>query len=80
MYLGARRPSKHADKMNPVRLRLRVPRPCVIPSMHDAAVLHRAAAHLPKISTTRILTNSVEFCASESAQLLPTMPTHMLQR
>lgn len=36
-------------------------------------------AHLPKISTTRILTNSVEFCASESAQLLPTIPTHMLQ-
>lgn len=32
---------------------------------------------LPKISTTRILTNSVLFCASDRAQLLPTMPTHM---
>lgn len=35
---------------------------------------------LPKISTTRILTKSEEFCASESAQLLPTIPTHILQR
>lgn len=34
---------------------------------------------LPKISTTRIFTKSVEFCASDKAQLLPTMPTHMLQ-
>lgn len=33
----------------------------------------------PKISTTKILTNSVEFWASDSAQLLPTMPTHILQ-
>jgi hypothetical protein len=34
---------------------------------------------LPKISTTRIFTKRVEFWASESAQLLPTMPTHILQ-
>ena len=34
---------------------------------------------LPKISTTRILTNSVEFCASDSAALLPTTPTEILQ-
>ncbi len=33
---------------------------------------------LPKISTTRILTNSVASCASESAAELPTMPTHSL--
>lgn len=36
-------------------------------------------AHLPKISTTRIFTNSVEFWASDSAQLLPTMPTQSLR-
>ena len=34
---------------------------------------------LPKISTTRILTNSVEFWASDKAALLPTMPTHSLK-
>ena len=34
---------------------------------------------LPKISTTKILTNKVEFCASERAALLPTTPTEMLQ-
>ena len=34
---------------------------------------------LPKISTTRILTKSVEFCASDKAALLPTTPTDMLQ-
>jgi hypothetical protein len=32
---------------------------------------------LPKISTTRILTNSSGFCASESAQLEPATPTHI---
>lgn len=34
---------------------------------------------LPKISMTNILTNKVEFCASERAQLLPMIPTHNLQ-
>ena len=33
---------------------------------------------LPKISITRILTNRVEFWASESAQLLPITPTQSL--
>ena len=33
---------------------------------------------LPKISITKILTNSVEFCASDKAQLLPIIPTHNL--
>jgi hypothetical protein len=35
---------------------------------------------LPKISTTKIFTNSVEFWASDKAQLLPTIPTHILQQ
>lgn len=34
---------------------------------------------LPKISITRILTKSVEFWASDKAQLLPMIPTHSLQ-
>lgn len=34
---------------------------------------------LPKISTTRILTKRVEFCASDRAALLPTTPTEMLK-
>ena len=33
----------------------------------------------PKISITRILTNSVLFCASLSAHELPMMPTHNLR-
>lgn len=33
---------------------------------------------LPKISITRILTKSVEFWASDNAQLLPIIPTHNL--
>ncbi len=33
---------------------------------------------LPKISTTRIFTKRVAFCASESAALLPTIPTQTL--
>lgn len=46
-----------------------------------AAMVRRAVrlTYLPKISTTRIFTNSVEFCASDKAQLLPTMPTHNLR-
>jgi len=32
---------------------------------------------LPKISTTKILTKSVGFCASDSAHELPTTPTQM---
>lgn len=35
---------------------------------------------LPNISITRILTNSVEFWASDSAQLLPITPTHSLHQ
>lgn len=34
---------------------------------------------LPKISITRIFTKSVEFWASDNAQLLPMIPTHNLQ-
>lgn len=34
---------------------------------------------LPKISITRIFTKSVEFWASDSAQLLPIIPTHTPQ-
>lgn len=34
---------------------------------------------LPKISITRILTNSEEFWASERAQLLPIIPTQSLE-
>ena len=33
---------------------------------------------LPNISMTNIFTNSVEFWASDKAQLLPIMPTHIL--
>lgn len=33
---------------------------------------------LPKISITRIFTKSVEFWASDNAQLLPIIPTHNL--
>lgn len=33
---------------------------------------------LPNISMTRILTKSVEFWASDRAQLLPMIPTHSL--
>lgn len=40
---------------------------------------HRPITHLPKISTTKILTKSAAFWASERAALLPTMPTHILQ-
>ena len=35
---------------------------------------------LPKISTTKILTNRVEFWASDRAALLPTTPTEILHR
>jgi hypothetical protein len=53
-------------------------KPCD-PAMMMPTITPNSPRALPKISTTRIFTNSVEFWASDSAQLLPTMPTHILQ-
>jgi hypothetical protein len=46
--------------------------------MMDTMTPKRPSAE-PKISITKILTNSVLFCASLSAHELPMMPTHRLQ-
>ncbi len=47
--------------------------------MMMATITPNSPRALPKISTTRIFTNRVEFCASDSAQQLPTIPTQMLR-
>ncbi len=49
------------------------------PAMMMPMMTPNSPSALPKISTTRIFTNRVAFCASDSAALLPTMPTHTLQ-
>ena len=49
-----------------------------LPAMMMPMITPNNPNALPKISTTRIFTNSVAFCASDSAALLPTMPTQTL--
>ena len=48
------------------------------PAMMIPMMTPKSPNALPKISTTRILTNSVASWASDSAALLPTIPTHTL--
>lgn len=51
-----------------------------VPDMIMATMTPKSPSALPKISTTRIFTKSVLFWASESAQLLPMIPTQSLHR
>ncbi len=69
---AARLPRHHPAAAPPLR-------PPADPAMMIPTITPKSPSALPKISTTRIFTNSEEFCASDSAQLLPTMPTHMLR-
>lgn len=51
-----------------------------VPLTMMATITPKSPRALPKISTTRIFTNSVLFWASDSAQLLPIIPTQSLER
>ena len=51
--------------------------PLAFEAMMIPMMTPKSPSALPKISTTRILTNSSGFCASERAQLEPAMPTQM---
>jgi hypothetical protein len=68
----------HAPRLSGDHLQASTVVKVALPAMMMPTITPNSPRALPKISTTRILTNNVEFWASDSAQLLPTMPTHIL--